>query len=102
MNRLGFAVEETMKVQTIRIEVVEEQIQEIHAEHVELLPNNDLAVMTMTCAGLDRQSESWICSTMHSAYQELRDRHPALVIGRRHTILKTRSCGQWRIEEFDG
>ncbi len=91
-----------MKVLTIRIEVVEEQSQEIHAEHVELLPNNDLAVMTMTCIGLDRQSESWICSTMHSAYEEIRDRHPLLETGRRHTILKTRSCGQWRIEEFDG
>jgi hypothetical protein len=91
-----------MRVQSIRIEVVEDQPQEIHAEHVELLPNKDLAVMTMTCLGLDRQSESWICSTMHSAYEEIRARHPQLVIGRRHTILKTRTYGQWRIEEFDG
>ncbi|HEY9731219.1 MAG TPA: hypothetical protein V6C89_04870 [Drouetiella sp.] len=89
-----------MKVQSIRIDVVEEQPHEIHAEHVELLPNNDLAVMTMVCVGLDRQSESWICSTMHSAYQELRDRHPNLVPGRRHTILKTKVGVQWRIEEF--
>ncbi len=91
-----------MKVHSIRIEVVEEQPQEIHAEHVELLPNKDLAVMTMTCVGQDRQSESWICSTMHSAYEEIRERHRLSVIGRRHTILKTRSYGQWRLEEFDG
>ncbi len=91
-----------MKVQSIRIEVVAEQPQEIHAEHVELLPNKDLAVMTMTCVGLERQCESWICGTMHSAYEEIRARHRLLVTGRRHTILKTRTYGQWRIEEFDG
>jgi hypothetical protein len=90
-----------MKVQIIRREFVEEQPQEIQAEHVELLPNNDLAVMTMTCVGLERQCDSWICSTMHSAYESLRARHPLSEPGRRHTILKTRTAGQWRREEFD-
>ena len=89
-----------MKVQSIRRDIVEEQPQEIYAEHVELLPNNDLAVMTMTCVGLDRKSESWICSTIHSAYEELRAKHSLLIPGHRHTILKTRIAGQWRNEEY--
>lgn len=91
-----------MKVQNICASAVEEQPNEIHAEHVELMANNDLAVMTMVCVGADRQSESWICSTMHSAYEELRARHPRLLPGCRHTILRTKTGAQWRVEEFDG
>jgi hypothetical protein len=89
-----------MKVLSIRRDIVEEQPQEIYAEHVELLPNNDLAVMSMTCVGLERNSESWICGTMHSAYQALREKHALLSPGQRHTILKTRISGQWRNEEY--
>ncbi len=89
-----------MKVLSIRRDIVDEQPHEIYAEHVELLSNNDLAVMTMTCVGLDRTSESWICSTMHSAYQTLREKHPLLLSGHCHTILKTRIGGQWRNEEY--
>ncbi len=91
-----------MKVQNIRMGVVEEQPNEIQAEHVELLPNNNLAVMTMVCIGSDRQSESWVCSTMDSAYEQLRERHPQLVPGRRHTIMKTKVGANWRVEEFYG
>ncbi|HEY9679830.1 MAG TPA: hypothetical protein V6C76_17640 [Drouetiella sp.] len=91
-----------MKVLAVRPEVVEDSPQEIHAEHVELLPNNDLAVMTMTCVGLDRQSESWICSTMNSAYQSLRERHPLSDAGQRHTIFKVKVGAHWRTEEFTG
>lgn len=89
-----------MKVQTVHMNVLEEP--EIYAEHVELLTNLDLAVMTMTCVGSERQSQSWICRTTDSAYEELRARHPLGVIGERHTIMKTKNGSQWRQEEFRG